>query len=139
MDDGAYEIIRTEWEYLQMIKFWEKYKFRIVPAAGLAILYLLIIGLGWLESGGGGEDLAFLLMYLNLPFYLLYWLISGGTALANSPMTEGVIIFLGSPLMYGLIGWLIGWAFEKCAVVPQEPNERYRNQYINEKKGKDKD
>ena len=137
MANGAFEVIRQEWKKLQMIKLWEKYNIRIVPAAGLAILYLFIIGLGWIGSGGRGEDLAFLVMYLNLHFYLLFWVISGGADLANFPMTEGVIIFLWSPLIYGLLGWLIGWAFEKCAVDPQGPNERYRSQYIKEKKDKE--
>jgi hypothetical protein len=101
-----------------MMDFFETYKFRIVPAAGLALLYFLIIGLGWIASGGSGEDLAFLLIYLNLPFYVLFWLISGGGDLASSPVLEGFIIFLVSPLIYALLGWFIGWAFEKYAVVP---------------------
>lgn len=89
-----------------------------------------------MESGGKGEDSAILLIYLNLPFYVLFWLISGGGDLASSPLTEGVFIFLGGPLMYGFFGWLIGWAFEKCFVVPQRSNEKYQNRFVKEKKNK---
>ena len=108
-----------------MNSFWIKNKYRIVGAVGLATLYLIIVGVWWVLTGAqGGERFGFLIVFLNLPIYLLAILTPLGRWLEPFGNFGALIILLGGVLPYGLIGWFLGPILERSDLEGQkQPNK----------------
>jgi len=110
--------------------FWIKYKYRIVGATGLAVLYLFIVGAWWVLTGAqGGERFGFLMFFLNLPIYLLAILTPLGRWLEPMGIFGTLIALLGGILPYGLIGWFLGPVLERFDL---EGQNRERNSQKND-------
>jgi hypothetical protein len=125
-----------------MNTFWIKNKYRIVGAAGLAVVYLFIMGAWWVLTGAkGGERFGSLMFFLNLPIALPFFIYTPLRKLAGDYEFSFYLIYvLGGVLQYALIGWLIGPVLKRFDLEGQKQIElsNSKNNYKNtDKKGND--
>ncbi len=83
-----------------------KSKIPIVAAALLGIVHFVIVGIPFVQAGGGGEGLFFILL-IDFP---LFWLanILAPKLMYNSVAFNFWLFPVGGTIMYAAFGYLIG-------------------------------
>lgn len=87
-------------------------KIPLIFATTLATMHFAVVGLPFIQSRGGGEALAYLILFVDFPLYLVTEFAFQRLALNSVPFNFFWFVVLGT-IMYFLIGYSIGFLIRR--------------------------
>lgn len=73
----------------------------------LGIIHILLVGIPFIQSGGGGEAIGYLVLFVDFPLYLIGDIIFPRLLLNSVPFNFFWFVVLGT-IMYFIIGYALG-------------------------------
>jgi hypothetical protein len=89
-------------------------KLPIVFGAALGIIHFILVGIPFIQSGGGGEAIGYLVLFVDFPLYLLGEL-AFPKLLLNSVRFNFLWFVIMGTVMYSAIGYALGLLFNRSS------------------------
>lgn len=87
-------------------------KLPIVFGTALGIIHFTLVGIPFLQSGGGGEAIGYLVLFVDFPLYLLGELVFPKLLLNSVRFNFFWFVIMGT-IMYSAIGYALGFLFNQ--------------------------
>jgi len=86
----------------------------IVFGAVLGLIHIALVGIPFVQSNGGGEAIAYQILFLDFPLYIVAEAMFPRLLLSSVPFNFVWFVVLGT-IMYVLIGYAAGLVFSPRA------------------------
>lgn len=87
-------------------------KLPIVFSTLLGVIHFILVGIPFIQSGGGGEAIGYLVLFIDFPLYLLGELAFPKLLLSSVQFNFFWFVVMGT-VMYSAIGYALGLLFYK--------------------------
>ena len=87
-------------------------KIPIVVSITLGIIHIVLVGIPFVQSGGGGEAIGYRVLFVDFPLYLVAELAFPNFLLNSVRFNFFWFVMLGT-IMYSAIGYAIGLRFNR--------------------------
>lgn len=87
-------------------------KVPIIVGAILGVIHFLLVGIPFIQSKGGGEGLAYQILFMDFPLYIVAEVAFQRMLLNSVPFNFFWFVVLGT-IMYFLIGYGLGVLFNR--------------------------
>jgi hypothetical protein len=83
------------------------HKHPLIVGTTLGLVHIFLVGMPFVQSGGGGEATGYLVLFVDFPLYLMAEIAFPRLLLNSVPFNFFWFVVLGT-LMYGSIGYGLG-------------------------------